>query len=71
MGRSHRELFAAGLQVWHLGQGRFDRREEEGSLLQSGHKDGYNAGVGLGHSPAILRGSPHFQVAPMAVIYAL
>lgn len=49
---------------------RFDRREE-GSPGHSGHKDGYNAVVGLGHSPAILRGSPHFQEAPTAVTGAL
>lgn len=71
MGRSRKGPFAVGLRVRHLGQGRFDRREEEGTPAQSGHKDGYNAGVGLGHSPAILRGSPHFQAAPMVVIFAL
>ena len=49
----------------------FDRREGEDSLGHSGHKDGYIAGVGLGRSPAILQGSPHFQVAPTAVIDAV
>ena len=71
MGRSHKGPFAADLQVWHLGQDRFDRHEEGGSLERSGRKDGYSAVVGLGHSPAILRGSPHFQAARTAVIDAL
>lgn len=70
MGRSHKGPFAAGLQVWHLDQDRFDRREEKDSLEHSGHKDDYNAVLGLGRSPAILRGSPHFQAAPTAVIDA-
>ena len=40
-------------------------------MEHSGHKDGHNAVVGLGHSPAILRGNPHFQEAPKAVTGAL
>lgn len=71
MGKSHKGPFAAGLRVWHSDQDRFDRREEKGSPGRSGHKDGYNAALGLGRSPATLRGSPHFQAAPMAVIDAL
>lgn len=71
MGRSHKGPFAAGLQVWHLEQDKFDKSEEEGSRGRSEHKDGYNAVVGLGRSPAILRGNPHFQAAPTAVIDAL
>lgn len=71
MGRNHKGPFAAGLRVWDVGQGRFDKREKKGILRHSGHKDGYKAVVGLGRSPAILRGSPHFQVAPTAVIDAL
>ena len=71
MGRSHKGPFAADLRVWRLEQDRFDKGEEEGSLGCIGHKDGYNAVVGLGRSPAILRGSPHFQAAPKAAIDAL
>ena len=71
MGRSHKEPFAAGLRVWHWEQDRSDRREGEGIPGQSARKDGYNVVVGLGRSPAILRGSPHFQVAPTAVTDAL
>ena len=54
-----------------MGQDRFDRHEEGGSWERNGHKDGYSAVVGLGHSPAILRGSPHFQAARTAVIDGL
>lgn len=71
MGGSHKEPFAVGLRVWRLGQDRFDRHEEQGSRGQNGHMDGYNDVVGLGHSPAILRGSPHFQAARTAVTDAL
>lgn len=70
MGKSRKGLFAVGLRVRHLELDRLDRRDE-GSLGHSGHKDGYNAAVGLGRSPAILRGGPHFQAAPTAVIDAL
>ena len=71
MGRSHKEPFAAGLRLWHLDQDRLDRREEKDSLGHSGQRDGYNVVLGLGRSPATLRGSPHFQAAPTAVIDAL
>ena len=70
MVKNYRGPFAAGLRAWHLGQDRAGRCGE-GSLEQSVHTDGYNVVVGLGHSPAILRGSPHFQVARMVVIDAL
>ena len=70
MERSHKGRSAAGLRVWHLGHDKFERREED-SPGRSGRKDGYSAVVGLGHSPAILRGSPHFQAARTAVIDAL
>ena len=71
MGKNHKGPFVAGLRVWHSEQGRFDRREGKGSQRYSEHKDGYNAVVGLGRSPAIHRGSPHFQADPMALIDAL
>ena len=71
MGGNHKGPFVAGLRVWHLEQGRFGRREGKGSQKYSEHKDGYKVVVGLGRSPAIHRGSPHFQVDPMALIDAL
>ena len=71
MGENHKGPFVAGLRVWHSEQGRFGKREGKGSQKYSERKDGYKAVVGLGRSPAIHRGSPRFQVDPMALIDAL
>ena len=70
MGEKHKGPFVAGLRIWHSEQGRLGKREGKGSQKYSEHKDGYSVG-GLGRSPAIHRGSPHFQVDLMALIGAV
>lgn len=69
--KTHKAQVAVDLRVQHLAQDMFDKGEGEDSRGHSGHKGGYNDGVGLGRSPAIRRGSPHFQAAQTAVIDAL
>ena len=53
-----------------MGQDRFERSVIK-SQERNEHKGGYNVVVGLGHSPAILRGSPHFQAVRTAAIDVL